>query len=79
MPHVIVKLWPGRAEPQKQALAEAITQAVTAHLGYGADAISVGFDEVAPADWERAVVGPEILGKWPSLRKRPGYVKGPVA
>jgi len=29
MPHVIVKLWPGKSERQKIQLAEAISQAVT--------------------------------------------------
>ena len=28
MPHVIVKLWPGKSEQQKRRLAEAITQDV---------------------------------------------------
>ena len=30
MPHVIVKLWPGKSETQKQRLAEAANPAVTA-------------------------------------------------
>ena len=35
MPHVIVKMYAGRPEAQKQALADEITQAVTRTLGYG--------------------------------------------
>ena len=35
MPHVIVKLWPGKSEDQKRRLAEAITKDVMAVLNYG--------------------------------------------
>ena len=35
MPHVIVKLWPGKSEKQKQELAKRITGAVTDVLNYG--------------------------------------------
>ncbi|WP_249194958.1 tautomerase family protein [Gluconobacter cerinus] len=34
MPHIIVKLWPGKPEQQKQRLADMITQQVTTILGY---------------------------------------------
>ncbi len=35
MPHVIVKLWPGKSENQKTRLAEAITKDVMEILHYG--------------------------------------------
>ena len=35
MPHVIVKLWPGKSEQQKVRLAEAIVKDVMDVLGYG--------------------------------------------
>ncbi len=35
MPHVIVKLWPGKTEQQKQQLADAIAQDVMTILQYG--------------------------------------------
>ena len=35
MPHVIVKLWPGKSERQKQDLADEITRAVMDTLHYG--------------------------------------------
>jgi 4-oxalocrotonate tautomerase len=35
MPHVIVKLWPGKSEQQKQKLAEGVTKVVMSSLGYG--------------------------------------------
>jgi 4-oxalocrotonate tautomerase len=41
MPHVIVKLWPGKSEAQKMRLAERITQAVMDVLNYGDESVSV--------------------------------------
>ncbi|WP_280640370.1 tautomerase family protein [Pseudoxanthomonas mexicana] len=35
MPHVIVKLWPGKTEQQKQRLADRLCEAVMEELGYG--------------------------------------------
>jgi 4-oxalocrotonate tautomerase len=35
MPHVFVKLWPGKSEQQKCRLAEAITKDVMEILHYG--------------------------------------------
>jgi hypothetical protein len=41
MPHVIVKLWPGKSEQQKNRLAEAITKDVTDFLHYGEESVWV--------------------------------------
>lgn len=73
MPHVIVKLWPGKSEEQKQRLADAITDNVTAILGYGPNSVSVGFDEISSGDWRDQVYQPEILDKPQTLYKKPGY------
>ena len=48
MPHVIVKLWPGKSDDQKQRLTETITRGVIDTLDYGEDAVSVAFEEVSP-------------------------------
>ncbi len=40
MPHVIVKLWPGKSEQQKKRLADSITLAVTDVLHYGEESVS---------------------------------------
>ncbi len=79
MPHVIVKLWPGKSDDQKRRLTETITRSVMETLGYGEDAVSVAFEEVAPAEWTRKVYEPDIAGKWASLTKQPGYGTQPVA
>jgi 4-oxalocrotonate tautomerase len=79
VPHVVVKLWPGKTRAQKQELTDAIVVGVTRILNYGDDAVSVGFEEVPPADWTARVVEPDIKNKWNTLTKRPGYVPGPSA
>lgn len=73
MPHVIVKMYAGRPKAQKQALADEITQAVTKTLGYGADAVSVSIEDVAPKDWAEKVYRPDIVEKPEQLFKKPGY------
>lgn len=74
MPHVIVKLWPGKSEKQKQALADDVTATVMNNLGYGADAVSVSFEEVEPGAWTDKVVDPDIRNSAGKLYKKPGYI-----
>jgi 4-oxalocrotonate tautomerase len=76
MPHVIVKLWPGRSGAQKQELSDAIVRDVTSILGYGDEAVSVGFEEVPADRWSAEVYGPDIQDRWQTLTKPPGYGPG---
>ena len=73
MPHVIVKLWPGKSEQQKSRLAEAIARGVMDILGYGEESVSVAMEEVEPQDWAEKVYKPDIAGKPDQLYKKPGY------
>jgi 4-oxalocrotonate tautomerase len=73
MPHVIVKLWPGKSEQQKARLAEAIVKDLTVVLDYGDESVSVSIEEVEPRDWAEKVYKPDILGTPGKLYKRPGY------
>lgn len=73
MPHVIVKLWPGKTAQQKARLAQEITDSVMTVLDYGAESVSVAFEEVGAADWAAMVYGPDIKEKWKTLYKKPGY------
>jgi 4-oxalocrotonate tautomerase len=73
MPHVVVKLWPGKSEEQKKRLAEAITQDVMDVLHYGEESVSVAMEEVKPQAWAEEVYKPEIKNKWDKLYKEPGY------
>jgi 4-oxalocrotonate tautomerase len=73
VPHVIVKLWPGKSEEQKRRLSDAILRDVTSILGSGDGSVSIGFEEVSPNDWTERVFNPDILGAWNNLTKEPGY------
>ena len=73
MPHVIVKLWPGKSVEQKQRLADAITRDVMATLDYGEESVSVGLEEIGASDWRGKVYQPDILDKPGTIYKKPGY------
>ena len=73
MPHVIVKLWPGKSERQKTRLAEAITRSVTEILHYGEESVSVAMEEISPQEWVEKVYKPDIKSKLDRLYKKPGY------
>jgi 4-oxalocrotonate tautomerase len=73
MPHVIVKLWPGKSEAQKQRLTDAITKDVMSVLNYGEESVSVAMEEIASKDWAEKVYRPDIVGKPKQLYKKPGY------
>jgi 4-oxalocrotonate tautomerase len=75
MPHVIVKLWPGKSEQQKKTLAQKITQAVMTTLSYGEESVSVGIEEVDAKEWMEKVYNPDIRAKpktCSSIRSRGG-------
>lgn len=73
MPHVIVKLWPGKSERQKTLLADAITKDVVEILHYGEDSVSVALEEIAPQNWADKVYKTDIQSKPENLYKKPGY------
>ena len=73
MPHVLVKMWPGRTEQQKQQLADRITKDVMEVFNCGEDYVSVAMEEVKQDDWKEQVYKPEIMSSKTKLYKRPGY------
>jgi len=73
MPHISVKLWPGRSEETKQQLADAIVQDVVNIIGCGEESVSVAIEEVSSGDWKDKVYDPEIQEKMEYLYKKPGY------
>ena len=73
MPHVVVKLWPGRSEEQKTKLTEAIVKDVMTHLQSSEASVSVTIEEVKREEWTEQVYNPDIQGKWDKLYKKPGY------
>jgi len=73
MPHVIVKLWPGKSDRQKARLSKAIVNDVMNVLNYGEESVSVAIEEVKPENWVEKVYKPDIQKKWDELYKKPGY------
>lgn len=77
MPHVVVKLLPGRSAEQMRRLTDAIVRDVTGALSCGDDAVSVSFEEIPSQEWTARVYEPAMQGQLGTLTKKPGY--GPVA
>ncbi|AJE49216.1 tautomerase family protein [Celeribacter indicus] len=73
MPHVNVKMMPGRDDALKRRLAEAITRTVTEVLGAAESSVSVAIEDVPGRDWKDAVYVPEIVNRPETIFKEPGY------
>jgi 4-oxalocrotonate tautomerase len=73
MPHVIVKLWPGRSEEQKLQLADAIVKDLVDIMEASEGSVSVAIEEVPSGDWKSKVYDPDIKENWDRLYKKPGY------
>ncbi len=73
MPHVIVKMYPGRTSGQKNKLAQAIAESLVKIANCDDKTISVAIEEIAPEDWAETVYKPDIMGKEETLLKKPGY------
>ena len=73
MPHVVLKLWPGKSELQKSRLAEEIVKDVMKILNYGEESVSVAMEEINPKDWAEQVYKPDIVNNSARLYKKPGY------
>ena len=73
MPHVIVKLYPGRSEEQKTKLADEIVKDVITIAKCEEKSVSVAFDEIKKEDWAEKVYKPDILNRKDILYKKPGY------
>ena len=73
MPHVTVKIAPGRTEEQKTLLASAIVQDLVAIANVREENVSVAIEEVTPEDWDAMVYQPEILPNRDKLYEKPAY------
>ena len=73
MPHVIVKLYPGRSDEIKTRLAQEITKSITRIADCKARSVSVAIEEIEPEKWAQAVYKPDIIEKAGTLFKKPGY------
>ena len=58
MPHVIIKLYPGRSEEQKKLLAEAIARDVVSIVQCDEKSVSIAFEEIIPEQWAEKCTSP---------------------
>lgn len=73
MPHIIVKLYPGRTDNVKRQLAEKIAGDVAEIADCKRRSISVAIEEIDPKDWAETVYRPDILQNEDSIVIQPGY------
>ena len=73
MPHISIKLYPGRSEEVKTRLVEQMVRDITSIANCKEDSVSVAIEEVPPAEWAEKVYKPDIQGNWEKLHKKPGY------
>jgi 4-oxalocrotonate tautomerase len=73
MPHVIVKMYPGRTDEQKSKLAQTIADSVVKIAKCEEKSVSVAIEEITPEDWAETVYRPDIIEKEETLVKKPGY------
>jgi 4-oxalocrotonate tautomerase len=75
MPHIIVKLYPGRPEETKRALADKINQVVMDVLNIPDEVISVAIEEVAKEAWSEQVNRVDVFPKQSTIYKHSGSSK----
>ena len=73
MPHVIVKLYPGRSEEQKIRLAPAIVKDIVATGKSDEQSVSVATEDIEPENWAEHVYEAEILNNPEKFYKKPGH------
>ena len=72
MPHIVVKLWPGRNDEIKNSLAQKIANAVVEELKVDIGDVSVVFEEVSRSNWGERVYKKEIKDN-PNVCLKPNY------
>ena len=60
MPHIIVKLWPGRNDEIKSKLAKKIASSVAEELNVDMGDVSVAIEEIPREEWGEKVYKAEI-------------------
>ena len=73
MPHIVVKMYKGRTEEQKNELAKALLETAVKVTGRGAEHFSVAIEDYEPENWTDEVYDKEIAGKQDTLYVKPGY------
>ena len=73
MPHITLKMYQGRTEEQKKAVAKALSEALQNTLGCTEEHVSVSIYDYDPNEWGEKVFYPEIMADETHLYKKPNY------
>lgn len=73
MPHIVVKMYKGRTDEQKNELAKALMETAVKVTGRGAEHFSVAIEDYEPEIWTDEVYDKEIVAKQDTLYVKPGY------
>lgn len=72
MPHIVIKMYPGRSGEIKENLARKVAETVKEELQIDASAISVSVEEIPKEDWKEQVYDGEIKNN-ANVYVKPGY------
>ncbi len=73
MPHITVKMWPGKTPEQKRELACRLEKDLMEVVGAPSEGISVVILDVDKPDWDREVCQKELAPNRDNIYKAPGY------
>ena len=71
MPHISIKMYPGRDEATKKRLAQAILETASKELERGTEHFSVSIEDVPQENWKEAVYDKVVSDKNTVIQ--PGY------
>ena len=72
MPHITVKMYPGRGKELKQRVSDELTKALVNALGIPETAVSDSIQDVEKEKWDETVVQTEIVRNPECVFKKPG-------
>jgi 4-oxalocrotonate tautomerase len=73
MPHIIIKMTPGRTMEQKEQLAKEFTNVIIKIAKCEVTSVSIAIEEIERSDWKKKVYIPYIIKKAKYLIQKPGY------
>jgi len=73
MPHVVIKMYKGRTQQQKQQMSDAVSKALLQSINCTDDHISIAVEEYEKSEWGEKVFYPEIEKNRETLLKKPNY------
>jgi len=73
MPHFQIKLLAGKAETQRQKLAQEVVKSTQQVIGYGDESYSLTLEDFSLDQRKSAVYPKDIISRKDILFKKPGY------